>query len=56
MKQPILEKEELILPEILQENMLEGRLIEVVDTYLLNEHIKEDEVRVLISVAFWCIQ
>jgi serine/threonine protein kinase len=43
-------------PKVAREKMLEGRLMEVVDTCLMNEYIKEDEVRVLASVAFFCIQ
>jgi hypothetical protein len=42
-------------PKVAREKMLEGRLMEVVDACLMNEDIKENEVRVLVSVAFWCI-
>jgi serine/threonine protein kinase len=43
-------------PKVARKKMLEGRLMEMVDACLMNEHIKEDEVRVLASVAFLCIQ
>jgi serine/threonine protein kinase len=42
-------------PKITREKMLEGKLMEVVDKSLANEQIKEEEVEVLVSVAFQCI-
>ncbi|KAK1312730.1 putative receptor-like protein kinase [Acorus calamus] len=44
-------------PRIVSEKAREGRLMEVVDERLLAaEEVVEEEVRVLVHVALWCIQ
>ncbi|KAJ4806448.1 Receptor protein kinase [Rhynchospora pubera] len=42
-------------PKIARKRMLEGNLWEVVDQSFLSEQVKENEIRVLVSVAFNCI-
>ncbi|KAJ1689950.1 hypothetical protein LUZ63_014105 [Rhynchospora breviuscula] len=42
-------------PKIAGKRMLEGNLWEVVDQSLQSEQIKENEIRILVSVAFNCI-
>ncbi|KAJ3685290.1 hypothetical protein LUZ61_014454 [Rhynchospora tenuis] len=42
-------------PKIARKRMLEGKLWEVVDQSLLSEQVKENEIRILVSVAFNCI-
>ncbi|KAJ3691470.1 hypothetical protein LUZ61_020634 [Rhynchospora tenuis] len=43
-------------PKFVKEKMLEGKLMEVVDPCLKCEDISEEEVKVLVRVALWCIQ
>ncbi|KAJ4754800.1 Receptor protein kinase [Rhynchospora pubera] len=43
-------------PKIVKEKMLQGKLMEVVDPCLKREEIREEEVTILLRVAFWCIQ
>lgn len=44
-------------PLLSREKMKEGKLMEVVDRSLVHtEHVTEGEVRILVHVAFWCIQ
>ncbi|KAJ3685293.1 hypothetical protein LUZ61_014457 [Rhynchospora tenuis] len=44
-------------PKIARDKMKEGKLMEVVDRCLVNNGLlRENEVALLINVAFWCIQ
>ncbi|KAJ1689953.1 hypothetical protein LUZ63_014108 [Rhynchospora breviuscula] len=44
-------------PKIAIDKMKEGKLMEVVDRCLVNNgHVRENEVALLVYVAFWCIQ
>lgn len=44
-------------PKIATDMMKEGKLMEVIDKSLLNSgYVREEEVTILVRVAFWCIQ
>ncbi|KAJ1692434.1 hypothetical protein LUZ63_009132 [Rhynchospora breviuscula] len=44
-------------PKIARDKMMEGKLMEVVDESMLrNGEVREEEVKIVVQVALWCIQ